>query len=187
VPNWHKEMDMRTLLFPVLIAALLSSTSVVADGPTTLGYTNNRNIEPVLVRVNAQGKVTDVRPAYRLSPELKRLLLVNLTEMIHTPATDKDGKPMSTQFVINVALQYEPRSTGDYDVHFVYVSATPLPLGTWFWSRDPFGQLGLASPNILSSYPVSTGFTPSVPTGPIFGANSPSSTSGGHSGGSHSH
>jgi hypothetical protein len=180
-------MDMRALLFPVLIVALLSSTSVVAGGPTTLGYTNNRNIEPVLVRVNAQGKITDFKPAYPLSPELKRLLLANLNEMIHTPATDKDGKPVSTQFVINVALQSEPRSTGDYDVHFVYISASSIPLGTWFWSRDPFGQLGLASPNILSSYPVSTGPAPNFSTGPMFTSNSSSSGSGGHSGGGHSH
>lgn len=178
---------MRVLLFPVLIVALLSSTSVVAGGPTTLGYTNNRNIEPVLVRVNAQGMVTDVVPAYKLSPELTRLLRVNLNEMIHTPATNKDGKPVSTQFVINVALQVESRSTGDYDAHFVYVSAIPVPLGTWFWSRDPFGQLGLASPNILSSYPGSTGFTHNFSTGPMFSANTSSSSSGGHSSSGHSH
>ncbi len=178
---------MRVLLFPVLIVALLSSTSVVAGGPTTLGYTNNRNIEPVLVRVNAQGMVTDVVPAYKLSPELTRLLRVNLNEMIHTPATNKDGKPVSTQFVINVALQVEPRSTGDYDAHFVYVSAIPIPLGTWFWSRDPFGQLGLASPNILSSYPGSTGSTPTFSAVPMFSANTSSSSSGGHSSGGHSH
>jgi hypothetical protein len=180
-------MDMRALLFPVLIVALLSSMSVVAGGPTTLGYTNNRNIEPVLVKVNAQGKITDYRPAYSLSPELKRLLLANLNEMIHAPATDKDGKPVPSQFVINVALQSDPRSTGDYDVHFVYISASPLPLGTWYWSRDPFGQLGLASPNILSNYPVSTGSSSVFSTGAMFSANASSSSSGGHSSGGHSH
>jgi hypothetical protein len=178
---------MRALLFPVLIVALLSSNSVVASGPTTLGFTNNHNIEPVLVKVDAQGRITDVMPAYKLSPELMRLLRANLDEMIHTPATNKDGKPVSTQFVINVALQVDPRSTGDYNAHFVYISAVPVPLGTWFWSRDTIGQLGLASPNILSSYPASNGPGPNFSNGPVFIANTTSSGSGGHSSGGHSH
>ncbi|RDS81899.1 hypothetical protein [Dyella psychrodurans] len=178
---------MRTLLFPALIVALLSSTSVVAVEPTTLGYQNNRYIEPVLVRVNAQGKVTDFIPAYPLSPELTRLLGANLNEMIHTPATTKDGKPVPTQFVINVALQSEPRSTGDYDVHFTYVSAFPIPLGRWYWSRNNFGQLALGSPNILSTYPVPTRFTRDFSTGAMFSANNSPSPSGVHVSGGHSH
>jgi hypothetical protein len=144
---------MRAQLLPALIVALLGSTSAVAGGPTVLGFTNNHNVEPLLVKVSAEGKVTDIVPAYRLSPELTRLLSANLSEMIHTPAYDKDGKPVATQILMNVALQVDPRSTGDYDAHFVYVSATPLPNGKWYWSRDSIGQLALASPNILSTYP----------------------------------
>jgi len=178
---------MRTGLFSALIVALLSSTSAVAGGPTTLGFTNNRSIEPVLVRVNAQGKITDILPAYRLSPDLTRLLRENLNEMIHTPATDKAGKPVSTQFVINLALQVDSRSTGDYNAHFVYVSATPLPLGRWYWSRDSIGQLALASPDILSSYPSSNGFTPEFASGAVFSAVNTTAGNGGRSGGGHSH
>jgi hypothetical protein len=175
-------------MFPALIVALLGSTNVFADGPTTLGYTNNHSIEPVLVRMDDRGKITDIKPAYRLTPDLARLLRANLNEMIHTPATDKDGKPVATQFVIKVALQSDPNGTGDYVVHFVYVSATPLPLGSWYWSRDSFGQLALASQNILSTYPASTGATPIVGMGiPSVIVASSSSGSGGHSGGGHSH
>lgn len=178
---------MRALMFPALIVALLGSTNVFADGPTTLGYTNNHSIEPVLVRMDDRGKITDIKPAYRLTPDLARLLRANLNEMIHTPATDKDGKPVATQFVIKVALQSDPNGTGDYVVHFVYVSATPLPLGSWYWSRDSFGQLALASQNILSTYPASSGFSP-IGAGlpPVIVANT-STGSGGHSGGGHSH
>ena len=147
---------MRALLIPTLIVAVLGSTSVVAGGPTTLGYANNGNIEPVLVDVNAHGRVTDFTPAYRLSPKLMRLLRANLNEMIHTPATDKNGRPVSTEFVINVALQADPRSTGGYDASFAYVSANPVPPGKWFWARDTTGQLGLSS-----------ALLPSILTGPI--------------------
>lgn len=176
---------MRALLFPALAVALLSSTSVVATGPTTLGFTNNHSVEPVLVWVNAQGKVTDISPAYKLTPELTRLLDANLNEMIHTPATGKDGKPVSAQLLMTLALKVEPRSTGDYDVQFVYVSSRPLPLGRWYWSRDRIGQLALASPDILSNYPSSTG-TGFASNAMFVPANS-SSGSSGHSGGGHSH
>jgi hypothetical protein len=177
---------MRVQLLPALIVALLSSASAMAAGPTVLGFTNNHNVEPLLVKVNAEGKVTDIVPAYRLTPELTRLLRDNLNEMIHTPAHDKDGKPVPSQFLMNVALQVDQRSTGDYDAHFVYVSATPLPDGRWYWSRDSIGQLALASPNILSTYPGSQP-PPGFASGAVFSAVNTTSGSGGHSGGGHGH
>jgi hypothetical protein len=174
---------MRVPLLPALIVALLSSTAALAGGPTVLGFTNNRNIEPVLIKVSVEGKVVDILPAYRLSPELTRLLGENLGEMIHTPALDKSGKPVPTQILMNVALQVDPRSSGDYDAHFVYISATPLPNGRWYWSRDSIGQLSLASPDILSTYPVAQ-------PPPIGGATLSvvgTSGSGGHGGGGKAH
>lgn len=146
---------MRALLFSSLIVALLSSASAFAGDqaipePVNPSYTPG-NIEPVLVHVNAQGRVTDALPAYRLSPDLMRLLRSNLDEMIHKPAFDKQGKPMATQFIINLTLQSAPRSGGGYDAHFAYVSASPVPEGRWYWTHDATGRLGLASSDALGS------------------------------------
>jgi hypothetical protein len=139
---------MRALLVPSLIIALLSSANAIAEGPEMPGG-NAGNVEPVLVHVNAQGKVTDVLPAYRLSPELMHLLRSNLDEMIHTPAKDKQGRPIPSQFVINLTLQSKANGKGGYDAHFEYVSATPVPPGTWYWTRDISGRVGLANQDAL--------------------------------------
>jgi hypothetical protein len=143
---------MRALLYSTMVIALLSSTSAIATGPTPLGFSDNHTVEPVLVKVDEQGKVTDILPAYPLTPELTRLLRVNLSEMIHSPATDKNGKPVATQLIMKLALQVDKRSSGDYDAHFVSLSVKPLPLGKWFWSRDAVGQLALASADGQMNY-----------------------------------
>lgn len=176
---------MRALLFSTLIVALLGSTSVFADGPPTLGYADNHNVEPVLVYVNAHGQVTDFTPAYSLSPELMHLLRANLNDMIHTPATDKNGKPVSTQFVINVSLQTTSRSSGGYDAQFTYVSASPVPNGKWYWSHDDTGRLGLASRDISTAFQGINNGPPSSTNNGGFNPPHTSSGGGGSSGGAH--
>lgn len=100
---------------------------------------------PVLVQVDAHGKVTGVSPATALSPKLDRLLRANLDEMINTPVIDKAGHPKSSQFIINLALQTSPRANGDYDMHFAYVSTSPVPSGSWYWVHTDDRRLALAS------------------------------------------
>ncbi|GLQ98162.1 hypothetical protein [Dyella mobilis] len=161
---------MRALVIPALIVVLLGSMNAIADGPATLGYANNHDIEPVLVHVNAQGKITDISPAYKLSPDLMKLLRSNLADMIHTPAKDKDGKPMASQFIINLALQTDALSTGGYNVHFAYVSASPVPTGSWYWGHDSTGKLGLVSRDVLNNFTnMQSSFTPSAPPATISG------------------
>ena len=101
-------------------------------------------VMPVLVQVNAHGKVTSASPAIELTPKLTRLLRENLDEMIVRPATDKQGHPISSQFVINLAVQATPHLKGNYDVHFAYVSTTPVPAGSWYWVHRNGVQLALA-------------------------------------------
>lgn len=185
MPNCHKEMDVRALLFSTLIVTLLGSTSVFADGPSTLGYADNHNIEPVLVHVNAHGQVTDFTPAYPLTPELMRLLSANLNDMIHTSVTDKNGKPVPTQFVINVSLETTPRSSGGYDAQFAYVSASSVPVGRWYWSHDDIGRLGLASRDVAAAFEGINDGPLSTPNNEGFNPPSTSSGGGGHSGGGH--
>jgi hypothetical protein len=144
-------MDMRSLLLAsVMIVALLGGTSAVADDSMSLNQFPHR-VEPVLMRVNAQGKVTEASPAYALPLRLTRLLHANLDEMIRKPAVDKHGKPIPSQFIMNVALRTEPRDTGDYDVHFAYVSTAPVPPGSWYWVHLDGDRLALASQGMFQN------------------------------------
>ena len=127
-----------TLLFGVLSlaasAALASSGSLNEFRP---------KIMPVLVQVNAHGRVTDASPAMELTPRLRRLLLQNLNEMIVKPATEH-GRPVSSQFVANLALTVTPRREGGYDARFAFVSGSPVPSGSWHWVHVDGHRLALA-------------------------------------------
>ncbi|SFR85956.1 3-deoxy-D-arabinoheptulosonate-7-phosphate synthase [Dyella sp. OK004] len=103
-------------------------------------------VVPVLVQVNSAGKVTSASPAIELSPVVRRLLDKNLDEMINKPAYDH-GKPIASQFVINLALQATPREEGNYDAQFAYVSSVPVPIGQWHWVNLDGRRLALAGPN----------------------------------------
>ena len=99
----------------------------------------------VLVQVDSHGKVRGASPATELPPRLTRLLRATLDQMISAPARDRKGRPTSSQFVINLALQASPRPDGNVDVTFAYVSIVPVPPGTWYWVRTDDRQLALAS------------------------------------------
>jgi hypothetical protein len=99
---------------------------------------------PVLVHVDARGKVTEVSPSAELSPKVSRLLRQNLDELITKPATEH-GRPVSSQFVINLAMQASPREDGDYLARFVYVSSSPVPNGSWYWVHIDGHRLALAN------------------------------------------
>lgn len=131
----------------------LSALVITCGAATASGLENTSvpNVLPVLVNVDTHGKVTGVSPAMELSPKLTRLLRANLDEMINAPATDKDGSPTSSQFVINLALQSSPREQGDYDAAFTYVSTTPVPSGSWYWVHTDGRQLALASQSSQNS------------------------------------
>lgn len=98
---------------------------------------------PVLVQVNALGKVTNVSPSVDLTPQMSRLLRSNLDELISGPATLK-GKPISSQFVINLTLNTKAREQGDYAAQFSYLSSSPVPSGSWYWVHIDGHRLALA-------------------------------------------
>jgi hypothetical protein len=54
------------------------------------------------------------------------------------------GHPVSSQFVINLAMQATPRTDGKYDARFVYVSTSPVPSGSWYWVHQDGVRLALA-------------------------------------------
>jgi hypothetical protein len=99
---------------------------------------------PVLVSVDAAGKVTSASPAMELPPAIQRLLMTNLDEMVSGPAQWK-GKPVSSQCIINVALQAYPRPDGNFDAGFAYLSSRPVPIGRWHWVNLDGRRLMLAS------------------------------------------
>jgi hypothetical protein len=133
----------QTILFFGMLS--VGANAAMADSASLNSFPSR--VLPVLVQVNSHGRVTDASPATELSPPLNRLLRKNLDELISKPATDKHGRPMSSQFVINVALQASPRKEGDYDAQFAYVSSSPVPSGSWYWVHIDGHRLALASRN----------------------------------------
>lgn len=136
-------MKRRTVV--VLAGALwgLAGSAMASSGSLT---EFRPKVLPVLVQVSAAGKVTSASPAYPLDRRFSRLLNQSLAEMITQPAHE-GGRAVSSQFVINLALDVEPRQQGDYDARFVYVSTQPVPLGVWHWVHTDGYQLALAGPN----------------------------------------
>jgi len=131
------------------VVMLVGALSVMAGAAvaSTGSLTEFRpKVLPVLVQVSSSGKVTSASPAYPLDRRFSRLLDQSLGEMITKPAYER-GRAVSSQFVINLALEVSPREQGDYDAKFVYVSTQPVPFGLWHWVHIDGYQLALAGPN----------------------------------------
>jgi hypothetical protein len=134
---------MKPIQLPLLLGLLVAGTGVAVASSGSLNEFRPK-VLPVLVQVNAHGKVTDASPATELSPRLRRLLLQNLDEMIVKPATEH-GRPVSSQFVANLVLRTTPRAEGSYDAQFAFVSSSPVPSGSWYWVHIDGHRLALAS------------------------------------------
>lgn len=135
---------MKLLHRSAIFALLLGCSAAAAAASASLNEFRPK-VMPVLVQVNSHGKVTEASPAFELSPKISRLLRTNLDEMITGPAIDKRGRPMSSQFVINLALQATPLDNGKYDAHFTYLSTAPVPPGSWYWVHIDGRRLMLAN------------------------------------------
>ena len=134
---------MRTPWILAIAAALLIGGNAFAQNMSLNQFPHR--VEPVLLKVDTQGTITSMSPAYKLTPKLEKLLRATLDEMITQPATDKAGKPISSQFIMNVALLAQKRADGNYDVRFTYVSTTPVPSGSWYWVHLDGDRLALGS------------------------------------------
>lgn len=135
---------MKTFQRSLALGALTVFSGMAAAGSGSLSEFIPK-VLPVLVQVDSHGKVTGASPATQLPPKLRRLLRANLDEMVTAPAIDKKGRPMSGQFVMNLALHTSPRPDGDFDVKFAYVSTSPVPAGSWYWVHTDGRELALAS------------------------------------------
>jgi hypothetical protein len=125
----------------ILLGLLAAAAPVVAADSMSITHFTPR-VLPVLVRVDSHGNVTDVSPSSTLSPRFDRLLRQTVDELINQPAKDH-GRPMASQFVMNLALRAKPRADGKYDARFVYVSTSPVPSGSWYWVHMDGDRLAL--------------------------------------------
>lgn len=139
--------------FSTCVALGLLATSAAAAANDSWSLNSfTPHVLPVLVQVNAKGKVTYVSPAIELSPKFDRLLRSSLDEMIHQPAI-VHGHPIASQFVINLAIKATPRDDGHYDAKFAYVSVLPVPTGRqWIWSHDDGHRLVLIDQDSLQRW-----------------------------------
>ncbi|MBP1474471.1 hypothetical protein J7I44_09165 [Frateuria sp. MAH-13] len=128
----------------LLLGTLAAGQSALATSMSLNRFTPR--VLPVLVQVDSHGKVTQVSPSIELSPRYDRLLRQSLDEMITRPANDH-GRPVASQFVINLGLQTTPRPDGNFDAKFVYVSTSPVPSGSWYWVHVDGHRLALQSRN----------------------------------------
>lgn len=134
---------MKRLGALLLLGLLASGQTAMASSSMSLnGFTPK--VLPVLVQVDSHGKVTRVSPSIELTPGYDRLLRQTLDQMITRPANDH-GRPVASQFVINLGMQASPRPDGKYDARFVYVSASPVPPGSWYWVHVDGHRLALRS------------------------------------------
>lgn len=131
-----------------MCAFLLLGTMAAGQGAFAASITmNTPEVLPVLVQVDNQGKVTQVSPSVELKPSYDKLLRKTLDEMITQPANDH-GQAVASQFVINLGMQAVPRSDGNYEARFVYVSTSPVPTGSWHWVRTDNRRLALMSQDV---------------------------------------
>jgi hypothetical protein len=140
---------MKRFRIMVLLGTLTAAQGALATQQTSMSINQfTPRVLPVLVQVDRHGKVTDVSSAVQLEPRYDRLLRQTLGEMITRPANDH-GRAVASQFVINLGLETSPRSDGNYDARFVYVSTSPVPPGSWYWVHIDGHRLALRSRNEL--------------------------------------
>ncbi len=148
----------------IALSTLLSLGASAALGESMSLTHFTPRFMPVLVQVNAMGKVTNVSPSVELTPQLDRLLRRNLDELISGPATYK-GKAIASQFVINLTLNATAQEQGNYAAQFAYLSSSPVPNGSWYWVHVDGHRLALAergsfNRNTVSDRPGSRGIQP---------------------------
>ncbi len=133
---------MKSLSILFLFGALTAAGSVAATGSFSLNQFHS-GVLPVLVQVNAKGKVTRVSPSTALAPRYHRLLRENIEELVAGPAMEHN-RAVSSQFVMNVTLKTTPRADGSFDAQFAYVSTNSVPSGPMHWVAIDGHRLALA-------------------------------------------
>lgn len=138
-------MNIRMVCAGMVCALLMGIAPLASAGSMSLNRFRNHTL-PVLVTVDSHGKVTRIQPAYEVPRTVKPLLKKTLDQLITGPSIE-DGKGISSQAVIQLAVEAVPQSDGKFTVHFAYVDAMPVPYGMWFWNHIDGHRLALQSDN----------------------------------------
>lgn len=116
----------------------------IAQGSEQAQAREQRIVMPVLVTVNAEGKVIGMAPAYPLRADMRRLVGDAVNSMVSGPAYER-GKPMSSQIVLKLVLVAQPLDSGNYSLRIEYAGSESLPYGTWRWATDSQNRLKLVN------------------------------------------
>lgn len=135
---------MKTTIALAFSFALLFASAWTSAFSADSNTKNSRTL-PVIVQVNAKGAVTDITPAYKLSPRFRKLVFNTLSKMITEPAY-RDGEPVSSQFVITLGVIKHEVAQGQSSVSLKYLSSKPLPTGSWYWVHTQ-SRLALVNSN----------------------------------------
>ncbi|HEX7338395.1 MAG TPA: hypothetical protein VF271_00505 [Rhodanobacteraceae bacterium] len=126
---------MKKLSAMMLLGLMCAGSALAAQSGSghaqEIGVNGSDHSLPVLVAVNANGKVTKVDPAIDLASAQQADLEKIVHKMVTAPARDKNGKPKASQFVMIFNL--EPSKSNPDAYKFVYVRAHPEPLGNLHW------------------------------------------------------
>jgi hypothetical protein len=82
----------------------------------------------VVVNVDVQGHVNEIRHAQKLPGDVEKLLRTTLDKWITKPAI-VNGRRVPSQVLFNVTLQNKRLPDGNYQASFAYVSSQPVPEG----------------------------------------------------------
>ncbi|MGH8192599.1 MAG: hypothetical protein ACREP2_14270 [Rhodanobacteraceae bacterium] len=118
-------MKLLRLSLTAATLAALAGTAMASSG-SLIQFKSQ--VLPVVVQVNAEGKVTDILPARQLPPQVSRLLVKQLDAWIVKPLM-VNGRPVATRFIAEVAMRAKPLEDGKYQASFVYVKGLPMPFG----------------------------------------------------------
>lgn len=95
----------------------------------------------MVVHVDKQGKVTHIQPARRMPPWEHDMLMQKLGQWITRPATDKHGKPMSSRFIMQVAMTTSQQANGNYNAAFKVIKTMPIGFaGPVHWNDVDHGR-----------------------------------------------
>lgn len=148
---------IRASLLACAIAAFAGTASASSGSPMNF----KPQVMPVVVQVDAMGKVTAILPSEHLRPKVRSLLVDQLDAWIAGPATMR-GKAVASSFITEVAMHAAPRANGTYDVGFTYVNRVPMPFGgSVYWNK--INGVGLALVSADPAGPARKWAVPPVP------------------------
>lgn len=130
--------------YRVAVAVVLATAAGVVAASNGSLTQFKPQVMPVLVRVDSHGKVTRISPSSELTPAFDRMLATSLNAWITKPAVI-NGRAISTEMIVNVALRVSPREDGKYDAAFAYVSSSATPYGSSHWVTIDGNRLALAN------------------------------------------